>query len=70
MSPDERPDLPTASPDPARATAPATGTADVRETELTPEEEPVTTGTLFLTVILLMIIAGFWVILYSRLLER
>ena len=38
--------------------------------ELTPEEEPSTPGTLFLCVILLMIVAGFWVIIYLRLLHR
>ncbi|HEX5831321.1 MAG TPA: hypothetical protein VFY16_10100, partial [Gemmatimonadaceae bacterium] len=63
-------DSPAAAPNPVDASAPATGTADVRETELMPEEEPVTTGTLFLMVILLMIVAGFWVILYGRLLDR
>lgn len=33
-------------------------------------EEPVTTGTLFLTIILLMIIAGLWMVAYAILLER
>lgn len=38
--------------------------------EFSPEEEPSTPGTLFLCVILLMIVAGFWVIIYLRLLNR
>lgn len=33
-------------------------------------DEPVTTGTLFLTMIILMIIAGLWVVAYAILLER
>jgi hypothetical protein len=51
-------------------TAPATGSADPRETELTPEEEPVTTGTLFLMIVFLMLIFGFWALLYGMLLHR
>jgi hypothetical protein len=51
-------------------TAPATGTTDVRKTELAPGEEPVTTGTLFLTMIVLMIIGAVWVIMYARLIDR
>ena len=47
--------------------APATGTADPAKTELAPGEEPVTTGTLFLTMIILMIIGAVWVIIYWRL---
>jgi len=49
---------------------PATGSWYPEETELQPGEEPVTTGTLFLVMIILMIIAAVWVILYIRLLER
>lgn len=49
---------------------PATGSPDPQRTELAPGEEPVVTGTLFLTLIILMIIAGFWVIIYQRLLTR
>ena len=51
-------------------TAPATGTADPARTEMAPEEEPVTTGTLFLTMIMLMIIGAVWVIMYIMLLDR
>ncbi|MCI0436895.1 MAG: cytochrome c oxidase subunit 2A [Gemmatimonadetes bacterium] len=44
----------------------------VREamTELAPHEEPTTTGTVFLVLILLAIIAGIWLIMYLRLLDR
>jgi len=37
---------------------------------LAPEEEPVFTGTLFLMVVLLMLIFGFWVMMYITLLNR
>lgn len=47
-----------------------TGYVDEALTELKPGEEPVTTGTLFLVVILLMIIAAIWIIMYMRLLDR
>lgn len=52
------------------APAPATGTGDVRRTELAPGDEPSTTGTLFLTMIILMIIGAIWVIMYVRLIDR
>lgn len=55
--------------DPGR-TAPGTGTTDPSKTELAPGEEPVTTGTLFLTVIMLMLIGAIWMIVYARLLDR
>lgn len=51
-------------------TAPATGTTDPQETELAPEEEPIVTGTLFLNLIILMIIFGFWIVMYITLLNR
>lgn len=35
-----------------------------------PEEEPVTTGTLFLTMIILMIIGAVWIVVYRLLLSR
>lgn len=50
--------------------APATGTTDPRATDLTPGEEPVTTGTLFLTLVLLVVIGGIWVMVYRLLLHR
>ena len=55
--------------DPAH-TAPPTGTREVRKTELAPEEEPSTTGNLFLTMIILMLIGAIWVIMYVRLIDR
>jgi flagellar biogenesis protein FliO len=50
--------------------APATGSDRPEDTELAPEEEPRTTGTLFLVMIILMIIVAIWVIMYMRLLDR
>ncbi len=50
--------------------APATGTTDARSTDLTPGEEPVVTGALFLTLMLLIVIGGVWVIMYRLLLTR
>jgi hypothetical protein len=52
------------------AEAPATDTTRPDPTELAPEEEPSTPGTLFLCLILLMLVAGFWVIIYVQLLGR
>ena len=49
---------------------PATGSSDSPSPNLAPEEEPVTTGTLFLTVVILMVIAAVWVIVYRLLLRR
>lgn len=49
---------------------PGLGSTDPRETELAPEEEPVTTGTLFLTMIILMIIGAIWITIYLRLVGR
>jgi hypothetical protein len=50
--------------------APATGTNDPHATELSPAEEPVVTGTLFLTFLLLVVIGGVWVVMYRLLLNR
>jgi hypothetical protein len=55
---------------PPRATAPATGADEYWKTEIAPGEEPVVTGTLFLAVVLLLIVAAVWVIMYLRLLDR
>jgi hypothetical protein len=44
--------------------------ADPREPGLAPDEEPVTTGTLFLTMIILMIIGAVWGVAYYLLLSR
>lgn len=51
-------------------TAPADGSAPPDETEAAAEEEPVFTGTLFLTMVLLMLIFGFWAMMYLMLLDR
>ena len=51
-------------------TAPATGTSEAAETEIPPGEEPVATGTLFLMIVLLIIVAGIWSMLYFTLLSR
>jgi hypothetical protein len=50
--------------------APATGTNDPHATDLSPAEEPVVTGTLFLTFLLLVVIGGVWVVMYRLLLTR
>lgn len=50
--------------------APASGSDRPEDTELSPEEEPIATGTLFLVMIILMIIVAVWVIMYLRLLDR
>lgn len=52
------------------ARAPATGSDYPPDTELLPGEEPVATGTVFLTMIILMIILAVWVILYAELFDR
>jgi hypothetical protein len=46
------------------------GPGDPPSPNLAPEDEPVTTGTLFLTMIILMVIAAVWVIMYRLLLGR
>ncbi len=50
-------------------TAPATGSTDIEQTDLRPEEPPVT-GTLLITLLLLMFIFGFWAMMYITLLNR
>lgn len=55
---------------PGSTAAAATGSPLEEDTELTGEEEPVATGTLFLMVILLMLIFGVWVTMYGFLLNR
>jgi hypothetical protein len=52
------------------APAPATGSTDPRHTEVAKEEEPLIPGTLFLTIILLMIIGAIWIVMYIFLLDR
>jgi hypothetical protein len=52
------------------APTPGTGSADPRETEIAKEAEPAIPGTLFLTTVLLMIIAGVWIVMFVFLLAR
>lgn len=49
---------------------PATGSASPNATELTKEQEPTVTGTLFLMAVFLMMIAGFWTMMYDMLIHR
>ena len=72
MSASAAPPPDASGPHPVRpdATAPATGSDAYWDTELAPGEEPRTTGTLFLVMIILMIIVAVWVIMYLRLLDR
>ena len=71
--PSDRPPPDAARPstrDPEVGTAPATGTHDQEATHVQPVEEPNTAGTLFFTLLLLMVIFGFWVVMYVELLNR
>jgi hypothetical protein len=52
------------------APTPGTGSADPADTEMAKEAEPPIPGTLFLTTILLMIIAGIWIVMFIILLGR
>lgn len=58
------------APERAMGPAPAAGAADARLAEPGQEEEPVTTGTLFLMLMFLMMIAGFWGLMYATVLHR
>ena len=48
----------------------STGSTSPEETELSPEEEPVVIGTLFLSMLLLIGIVGAWIVIYWMLLNR
>lgn len=52
------------------APAPATGSVDPRHTEIAKAEEPPIPGTLFLTIVLLMIIGAIWIVMYIFMLDR
>ncbi|MGD8414620.1 MAG: cytochrome c oxidase subunit 2A [Candidatus Latescibacterota bacterium] len=43
---------------------------DLNDSSIQPDEEPVVTGTIFLTLIMLMMIFGFWAVMYVDLLNR
>jgi hypothetical protein len=49
---------------------PATGSDIEEETNIMPGEEPLVPGTIFLSLVLLMVIFGFWVLAYVWLIER
>lgn len=69
--PSDRPPADSGRPSaPEADAAPATGAHDPEATHLQPVEEPNTSGTLFFTLFLLMIIFGFWVVMYVELLNR
>jgi hypothetical protein len=55
---------------PDEPAAPVTGPVGPSQPELTPEEEPVVTGTLFLTMLILTVIGAVWIVMYSLLLHR
>jgi hypothetical protein len=61
---------PALPPDDAGTTPTVTPADDYWNTPLASGEEPVVTGTLFFVIIILMIIAAVWVIMYLRLLDR
>ncbi|HSL70616.1 MAG TPA: hypothetical protein VK864_10275 [Longimicrobiales bacterium] len=48
----------------------STGSTAPEATELAPEEEPVVIGTLFLSMLLLIGVAGAWIVIYWMLLNR
>lgn len=58
----------------AGATGPSptgsTGSTSPGDTELAPGEEPVVTGALFLSMVLLMLIAGAWVVMFITMIGR
>ena len=49
---------------------PVTGSTRPTDTEMSAEEEPVVTGALFLSMVMLMLIAGAWIVMFWRLVER
>jgi len=49
---------------------PATGSGSPQATELTKQQEPSVVGTLFLMAVFLMMIAGFWSMMYDMLIHR
>jgi hypothetical protein len=55
---------------PAHDEDPAGPPPETDPDELSPEEEPTTTGTLFIMVLFLMALAGMWGIMYFTLLSR
>lgn len=50
--------------------APPTRPSSSQDTQLAPEEEPVLIGALFLCMVMLILIAGAWVVMFRLLLGR
>ncbi len=48
----------------------STGSEFPEDTELSPEEEPVVIGTLFLSMLLLIGVLGAWFVIYFTMLDR
>lgn len=56
--------------EPREKHARATGSDTPEESELRPDQEPVVIGTLFFMIIFLIMIFGFWALMYLSLWER
>jgi len=57
-------------PDTPKGPTPATGSASPGETDIEPEEEPIVPGTFFLTMALMLLIIGAWIVVFWMLLNR
>lgn len=57
-------------PDPEAQTGPSVAPHETEEPGLHEEEQPNTTGTLFIMILFLMALAGMWALMYMVLLER
>ena len=53
-----------------RPRAPSTGSTSPRETEIAKEEEPLVVGALFLSMVMLILIAGAWAVMFWTMVER
>jgi hypothetical protein len=51
----------------AERRGPPTGSPSPRDPELAPEDEPVVTGALFLCMVMLILIAGAWLVMFRLL---
>ncbi len=68
---EREPQGPAASPHERESETPETPEPAMSENAgLSPEEEPTTTGTLFIMILFLMALAGMWGIMYLTLLNR
>ena len=50
--------------------APSTGSTSPRGTEIATEEEPLVVGALFLSMVMLILIAGAWAVMFWTMVER